>query len=152
MAGRVPQSLLTIVGLTLIFGGCQPSGNEQPSSSGLVSGAWQATIASPGGSIETAFEISSTDNGYTANLVNGQERFRIEDVNFVDGRLQLHFPVFNNTIDAQLVDGELRGQLTLIKQLGRKQELPFHAVPWYRAHASASRRAGNRRFVGPMVR
>jgi len=95
----------------------------------LPTGYWQATITVPGGDIETAIEISSNDEGYQANLVNGQERVRIGEVRFSNGELLLRFPAFNNEIRATLVDGELQGELTIVGRAGQTQVMPFAATP-----------------------
>ncbi|NIV17214.1 MAG: hypothetical protein GWN47_02135, partial [Woeseiaceae bacterium] len=64
----------------------------------LASGYWQASIALPGGDIETGIEISKVGESYQASLINGQERVRIDQVSFADGELLLRFPAFNNEI------------------------------------------------------
>ena len=92
-------------------------------------GPWQAEIVVPGGVIETAFELSKTDTGYNASLVNGQERLSIDEVSYSGGELLLRFPVFNNEIRAQYVDGGLTGELILVKRFGELQKLPFSATP-----------------------
>ena len=92
-------------------------------------GSWQARITVPGGIIETAFELSSSDTGYNASLVNGQERLSIDEVSYSGGELLLRFPVFNNEIRAQYIDGGLTGELILVKRYGEIQKLPFSATP-----------------------
>ena len=44
------------------------------------------------------------------------------------GELTLRFPGFNTTIKAQLLNDELRGDLTLVKQFGSTQSMPFVAT------------------------
>lgn len=95
----------------------------------LPTGFWQASITLPGGDIETGFEISRDGDVFQASLINGQERVRINDVSFTNGELLLRFPGFNNEIRAELSGGELNGTLTLVRQFGKTQKMPFHAVP-----------------------
>jgi peroxiredoxin len=95
----------------------------------LQSGYWQASIALPGGEIETGIEISNDGERYQASLVNGQERVRINEVRFSDGELLLRFPAFNNEIRANLVDGKLQGELTIVRRFGETQVMPFSAMP-----------------------
>ncbi|MDH3441769.1 MAG: TlpA family protein disulfide reductase, partial [Gammaproteobacteria bacterium] len=82
----------------------------------------------PGGDIETGIEISEHDGNYSASLVNGQERVRIDDVRYADGELVLRFPAFNNEIRAVLAGDRLIGALTLVKRFGATQVLPFAAT------------------------
>lgn len=95
----------------------------------LQPGYWQATITLPGGNIETGIEIGKTGERYHANLINGQERVRINEVHFDGGELLLRFPAFNNEIRATLSDGRLQGELTLVKRFGKTEVMPFSAMP-----------------------
>lgn len=95
----------------------------------LQKGYWQARISLPGGDIDTAFEIGRAGEHYRATLINGQERVRISEVGFSDGKLKLRFPAFNNEINASLENGKLVGTLTLVKRLGERQLMPFVAIP-----------------------
>jgi peroxiredoxin len=95
----------------------------------LPTGYWQASISLPGGEIETGIEISLDDGEYSASLINGQERVRIEEVSFTDNELLLRFPAFNNEIRATLENGRLTGELTLVKRFGDTQVMPFSATP-----------------------
>ena len=105
----------------------KPASESEPQF--LPTGFWQASITLPGGDIETGFEISRDGHVFQASLINGQERVRINDVSFTDGELLLRFPGFNNEIRAELSGGELNGTLTLVRQFGKTQKMPFHAVP-----------------------
>lgn len=119
-----------IVGLvSLVLLGCD---EQRPAAmpgtpAGLPTGFWQAYITLPGGDIETGIELSREGSVYSANLVNGQERVRIDQVSLVDGELVLRFPAFNNEIRATYADGALTGELTLVKRFGNTQVMPFVA-------------------------
>lgn len=95
----------------------------------LSTGYWQASIALPGGQIDTGLEINLSGDTWQASLINGQERVRIDAVSFADGTLSLRFPAFNNDIKATLIDGRLVGELTLVKRFGKTQVMPFQATP-----------------------
>ena len=94
----------------------------------LQTGYWQARITLPGGDIDTAIEIGRDGENYRATVINGQERIRIGEVGFSDGRLSLRFPAFNNEISANLRDGKLVGTLTLVKRYGKTQVMSFLAT------------------------
>ncbi len=83
----------------------------------------------PGGDIETGIEISTDGQIVRASLINSQERVPVNEVSFIDGELLLRFPAFNNEIRAVLSDGELRGELTIVRRFGETQVMPFHATP-----------------------
>lgn len=121
---------LTAAGaLVLAAGGCEktvePTVTPEPQ---LKTGYWQATIALPGGNIETGIEISRDGGALRASLVNGQERVKINEVSFSDGELLLRFPAFNNEIRARLQNQKLEGALTLVKRFGATDTMPFTAV------------------------
>lgn len=134
MASRgIRWSSLTalLAGLSLVACSEQPAPVDETTATTvtLPTGYWQVSITLPGGDIETGIEIAEDDGSYSASLVNGQERVRIDDARFADGELVLRFPAFNNEIRATLVDGELSGDLTLVKRFGETQVMPFKAVP-----------------------
>jgi peroxiredoxin len=120
-------SAALLVGV-LSIAGCEPPAPVEDVAS-LPTGYWQASISLPGGDIRTGIEISPDDAGYSASLVNGQERVRIDEVEFADNELLLRFPAFNNEIRATLADGRLTGELTLVKRFGATQVMPFSATP-----------------------
>lgn len=129
MTSATIRKLSLPLGIAWMVAACDPSETVTDRPLVLQDGPWQASITLPGGDIETAFEINQNDEGYQASLVNGQERFRIDDVRFADGELVLRFPVFNSEIRATLADGELNGVLTLVKAHGETEILPFRARP-----------------------
>ncbi|MGI9262246.1 MAG: TlpA disulfide reductase family protein [Woeseiaceae bacterium] len=116
---------------------------EEVTSTDLPTGYWQAAITLPGGDIETGIEIAEDDGNYSASLVNGQERVLIDDVRYLDGELVLRFPAFNNEIRAMLSDGELNGDLTLVKRFGATQAMPFTATPGGAATAAPGAQANH---------
>lgn len=120
------------LGIVLAAGLCM-SACEKPApvdeATTLPIGYWQAAITLPGGNIETGIEIGNDDGVYSASLVNGQERVRVGEVDFIDGELLLRFPAFNNEIRATLSDGVLNGELTLVKRYGDTEVMPFTATP-----------------------
>ena len=117
-----------IIALLITLSSCGPDAPvAQPAE--LQVGYWQARITLPGGDIETAIEIGRDGEHYRATVINGQERIKIGEVSFSDGRLLLRFPAYNNEISARLKDGRLVGTLTLVKRYGETQMMPFVATP-----------------------
>jgi len=126
MIGKLFRRTLFVVLATAAIYGCDKT-TDSPAVVELNDGYWQANIMLPGGSVETGFEISRDGDTYRASLINGQERVPIDEVSFADGELTLRFPGFNTSIKAQLLNDELRGNLTLVKQFGNTQSMPFVA-------------------------
>jgi peroxiredoxin len=122
------QSFMLIISVLLTLAACEraPVAEQVPV---LEPGYWQASITLPGGEIDTAVEISNNDGVFQASLVNGRERLRVGEVTFNDGELRLRFPAFNNEIRADLVDGRLQGELTIVGRYGATQVMPFVATP-----------------------
>jgi peroxiredoxin len=118
---------LPIAALLLLASCDKPQPGE--SSELLAPGFWQARITLPGGDIETGIELSRTPAGYTANLINGQERVPIDTVSIDNKRMLLRFSAFNNEIDAHVNKDRLVGELILTKRYGEKQTMPFVATP-----------------------
>jgi len=122
------RSTVALLATALCVTACERSSRVERTPS-LQTGYWQATISLPGGMIETGIEISLDDGDYSASLINGQERVRIDEVVFDGNELLLRFPAFNNEIRATLADGRLSGELILVKRFGETQVMPFAAAP-----------------------
>jgi thiol-disulfide isomerase/thioredoxin len=118
--------IAALYSMLLAIAACDPAVVEKKQSE-LATGFWRAEIELPGGKIDTGIEISAANEKYQASLINGQERIGIDEVSFRDRQLLLRFAAFNNEIRAELIDGELRGELILVKRFGKTQTMPFVA-------------------------
>lgn len=128
MGRRSIRIRLFAVAILLALTGCnspQPAANPAE----LPVGYWQAFVTLPGGYIETGIELNHDGDVYTATLINGEERVRIDKVSFIDGELLLGFPAFGNEIRATFADGELTGKLAIRLRNNYIDEMPFHAIP-----------------------
>lgn len=128
MNGKPFGNVMLVAATILSLVACERSQSPPPVAQ-LSTGYWQANITLPGGQIDTGLEINRSGDTWRASLINGQERVRIDEVTFADGTLLLRFPAFNNDIKAELVDGRLLGELTLVKRFGETQVMPFEATP-----------------------
>lgn len=124
---RTLQQVLLVASL-LAFSACEQPQRE-PSTELLTPGFWQARITLPGGDIETGIELSRTPAGYSASLINGQERVPIDTVNVENNEILLRFSAFNNQISARINNGRLAGNLVITKRYGERQSMPFAATP-----------------------
>ena len=68
----------------------------------LSTGIWRAEFSTPGGALPFNFEISLTQNGYSFELINGDERIATREISMDDNVLFVYLPVFNSTIVADI--------------------------------------------------
>src|SRR5262249_33932807 len=91
-------------------------------------GHWRAVAELPGGELPFFIDIDAEPKGaYSAQIENGDERVRVERVQWDGKTLLLDFPAFDNHIECKPVDGALEGTLTLVKRGGKEQVMPLHA-------------------------
>src|SRR5262245_15188726 len=121
---RIGASLSTLVTLVaLAVAGC----TRGPESDPLV-GRWRAVAQLPGGELPFFIDIEAGEPGrYTAEIENGEERVRVERVQWDGKTLLLDFPAFDNHIECKPVKDGLEGTLTLVKRGGKEQVMPLHA-------------------------
>ncbi|MEN7342414.1 MAG: TlpA disulfide reductase family protein [Pseudomonadota bacterium] len=132
----------TLIVFALMLGACSgEQANDGPQEPTLTIGQWHAEIELPGGNADFGLELSKDDQDWKATIINGSERIAVPEVSFDSSRLSLRFPAFNNRIDAILVDGTLKGSLTLVKRYGKTQVIPFRAAPGARTPGSTDAQA-----------
>ena len=92
----------------------------------LETGIWKAELFTAGGSLPFFFEITKNENGkYSAELLNGEETVKIDDVQVNNDSLVLYLPAYNSTINAEIEGIELNGTLTLVKANAVLQVIPL---------------------------
>lgn len=118
---------LSALAAVIVLAGCEQPANQPPE---LATGIWQASLELPGGATPFGLEIGREDDGHRATLINGHERVSVPEVVFSaeSGELTLAFPAFGNRIKAQLVDGQLVGNLAKLQRT-EVQVIPFAARP-----------------------
>ncbi len=110
----------------LLLAACSP----EPTDDELPTGYWSAKLALPGGEAGFGLELGREAESYRGTLINGPERVTVPIVSYDENQktLLLNFPAFNNRIEARFADGQLTGNLTLVKRDG-VQTIPFSAKP-----------------------
>ena len=98
-----------------------------PAAMPLRPGLWRATLALPGGELPFGLEIERDGTRWLAYLVNGSERTRVDEVVVEGESLRMRMPGFENTLEARIGDGELRGEVVMVKLGGKQQRIPFRA-------------------------
>jgi len=101
------------------------SGKNQPGA-GLPEGKWKGTIASETKEIPFIFEVSSKDDGARIDLINGKERFAIDDVSIIGDSVHISVAIFDAAIHARMTDGGLEG--VYVKNYAADYRLPFSAT------------------------
>ncbi|HWK75460.1 MAG TPA: TlpA disulfide reductase family protein [Povalibacter sp.] len=91
-------------------------------------GTYRATLSLPGGEAPFGLEVASENGNYVLYLSNGSERTRVPNVKVADGELLANFPGYENSLRAQTHRKSLEGSVTLIKDGGVEQVIPFKAT------------------------
>ena len=103
------------------------SESRKPDAPPLRVGLWRATLTLPGGELPFGLEIERDGTRSRAYLINGSERTRIDEVNVDGGTLRMRMPGFENTLEAQIEDRTLTGEVVMVKLGGKQQRIPFSA-------------------------
>jgi thiol-disulfide isomerase/thioredoxin len=83
-----------------------------------VEGRWAATLKSTANPTEIPFrlDIGKKDGQLVGTLWNGREPKTTTSAKFVDGKLELNFEHYLTSIQAELVDGELKGKIVSLRK------------------------------------
>lgn len=90
-------------------------------------GTYRAVLDLPGGEAPVLLEVAKEQSQFVLYFTNGSERTRVSDVQISDGKLHAVFPGYENSLDARIKHNSLAGSVTLIKNAGVQQIIPFHA-------------------------
>lgn len=93
----------------------------------LTLGIYRAVLDLPGGEAPVLLEVAKEQNRFVLYLTNGSERTRVSDVQVAEGKLHAVFPGYENSLEARIRRDALEGSVTLIKNAGVRQTIPFHA-------------------------
>lgn len=111
-----------ILFICLIFAGCN-------SSDQLHKGIWRAVLETSNGTeIPFNFELSGPDDSPTIHIINGKDRFEVENITRTADSLFVKLPLFDSEIRAKFSSDGLQGKW--IKHLPNKHpEMKFSAEP-----------------------
>jgi len=85
---------------------CQDNSDNQ-----LETGIWRATLKTSSGSeIPFNFEVSDSANQKFLDVINGDERFRVNEISNVSDSILIQMPLFDSEIRAKIKDGSLNGK------------------------------------------
>lgn len=104
MMNRI-NSLYLLVLLSLFFA-CQNHRNHD-----LKQGIWRATLKTQSGAeIPFNFEVKDSANLKILDIINGEERFRVDEISIKEDSVIIQMPLFDSEIKTVLKNGSLRGQ------------------------------------------
>jgi thiol-disulfide isomerase/thioredoxin len=90
-------------------------------------GRYRATLQLPGGQTPFGLEVRKENQRFVLYLENAAERTRVANVTLADGELTAVFPGYENSLQARMYGDRLEGDVTLIKDGGKEQVIPFEA-------------------------
>ena len=113
-----------IVSLILLTGfyACQGNADNQ-----LEKGIWRATLkTSSGAEIPFNFEVIDSAGQKVIDLINGEDRFRVNDISYHLDSLLIRMPLYDTELHAKIKNKTLRG--TWIKHMSDSDMvMPFEA-------------------------
>jgi hypothetical protein len=74
----------------------------------LETGIWRATLkTSSGAEIPFNFEVTDSANQKYLDVINGNERFRVNEISKVSDSVNIQMPLFDSEIKAKIKGGGL---------------------------------------------
>lgn len=110
-----------VVGLLVALAACGRPVDEPHT------GHYRAALQLPGGDAPFGLEVSKENDRFVLYLENAAERTRVDNVSVKDGELAAVFPGYENSLKARMYPDRLEGSVTLIKDRGKEQVIPFQA-------------------------
>lgn len=97
---------LNLLVLLSLFLACQNPGNQD-----LMQGTWRATLKTQSGAeIPFNFEVRDSANHKFLEIMNGKERFRVDEISIKEDSVIIQMPLFDSELKTVLKNGSLRGQ------------------------------------------
>jgi len=138
------QSILLIIAMLMAGCGSEHNGDsaspqtktDQPAAMQpkpiQLAGLWRGVLASPGGELPFGIQISKTESGYSAQILNGSERADTSAV-LVDGQhIEIQFDWYDARIKASLdATGDVMNGQWSKTAAGAISQLPFKASRGY---------------------
>ena len=121
---RYPVNALLLLLFMSVISACQTTVKES-----LTAGIWRATLKTElGAEIPFNFEVIDSADKKMLDIINGDERFRVNEVTWTDDSLLIQMPLFDSEIRAVLNGKKLTGQW--IKHLADSSvSMKFDAAP-----------------------
>src|SRR6476661_6324370 len=110
--------------LLAIVSGCKSSGQAD-----FKNGKWRASLKTESGAeIPFNFEVSDSAGKKRIDILNGKERFRVNEITVSRDSVHIQMPIFDSEFKAAFEGDNIRGKW--IKHLANKDtEMEFYAEP-----------------------
>ena len=118
----VKQVLMASAFLALICSSCEKPLPE----AGLKEGIWRGQITAQDNIIPFNFSVEKNLGVYSIDLINGDEKLKIDEVNILGDSLFFNMHIFDISIRAKMFGDSLKGSYT--KNYAENYVLPFKAV------------------------
>lgn len=92
----------------------------------IVTGIWRGVLVLPDGELPFNFEIKNSNNLFSIEIINGDERVGINDIIIKGDSLFAKFPVFDSEIKAKFSEHEMTG-VWINYSRKTNQGIPFRA-------------------------
>jgi thiol-disulfide isomerase/thioredoxin len=113
--------LLVLIGLiSLVIISCTSKKVE------MKTGAWRGAISLQQQQLPFNFEIVKEGEKYSANLINGEEKILLDEVEVNGDSLSMTLHIFDAALVAKIEDGKLTG--AYVKNYAKGASLPFEAT------------------------
>lgn len=118
--------------------------DESPKPTGLKNGIWRGELLAQGNRIPFNFEVVKNQDQLSIDLINGEERLHIEEVNILSDSLFFDMHIFDISIKAKILGDSLIGSYT--KNYAKDYVLPFKA--FFGKTGRFDGRSSDRKFDG----
>lgn len=121
-------SLITII--LLFISACQNSNTkdqEAIENNSLEMGIWRGTLQLSGGETPFLIELTQEENNIKAVLINGEERFILEDVALKEDSLIMNLDVFGAVLASKILDSKTLEGKWIRFDYKEPYEVPFQA-------------------------
>lgn len=116
---------IQLTGLCLLFLSVLTSCEKQLPEAGLKAGVWRGEIIAQDNKIPFNFEVEKEEGDYRIDLVNGDEKLKIDGVDILGDSLFFNMHIFDISIKAKIFQDSLVGTYT--KNYAENYVLPFKA-------------------------
>ncbi|NCD70274.1 peroxiredoxin family protein [Mucilaginibacter agri] len=94
----------------------------------LSTGIWRGTLQIPAGELPFNFTVKDTAGHQQIAIINGNERFRVNEIAVKDDSVLIQMPLFDSEFRLKFEGANLKGNW--IRHLGERDVfIPFEAVP-----------------------
>jgi thiol-disulfide isomerase/thioredoxin len=113
------KRLIYLAGLVLLAA-C--SAKKNPT---IPTGNWRGTISMQGTELPFNFSVDSTESGYKASLINGDEEIKLDELLFQGDSLVMVMHIFDSELKAKIQGDSMKGYF--IKNYEINYRMPFRA-------------------------